>query len=101
MSDCALRTVAVPSATEILEDGSGLQPLLFPKNGVQMLACFTDKSRIGEFSSLAPYCLVLKGHDLLRRMSPGFGLVVNPGTPTGFDVPPQGVAKIVKDFATD
>jgi hypothetical protein len=91
--------VAVPSATEILQDGTGMQPLLFPKEGVQMLACFTDKSRIGEFSALAPYCLVLTGRELLRRIPAGYGLVVNPGTPIGFDVSPEGVARIVKDFA--
>ncbi len=93
--------VAVPSATAVLADGSGMQPLMFPKNGVQMLACFTEKNRIGEFSSVAPYCLVLKGRDLLRRVPPGYGLVVNPGTSTGFDVSPHGIAKIVKDFASD
>lgn len=91
--------LAVPSATEVIADGSGFQPLLFPKEKVQMLACFSDKSRIGEFALLTPYCLVMKGRDLLRRMPPGFGLVINPGTSTGFDISPGGIAKIVEEFA--
>jgi hypothetical protein len=91
--------LAVPSAAEVVEDGSGFQPLLFPKEKVQMLACFSDKSRIGEFASLVPYCLVIKGRDLLRRMPPGYGLVINPETSTGFDISPEGIAKILQEFA--
>jgi hypothetical protein len=91
--------LAMPSATEVIEDGSGFQPLLFPKGEAQMLACFSDKSRIGEFSSLAPYCLVINGRDVLRRMPLGYGLVINPGAATGFDISPDGIAKIIEDFA--
>jgi hypothetical protein len=91
--------VAVPSAGEVHEDGSGFQPLLFPKEGVPMLACFTDKSRIGEFAEVAPYCLVMKGRDLLRRMPPDHGLVVNPGGTVGFDMPPEGIARFVQELA--
>jgi hypothetical protein len=90
--------LAVPSAGEVLEDGSGFQPLLFPKDQIQMLASFSDKERIGEFASMAPYCLVLKGRDLLHRMPPGYGLVVNPGSPIGFDISPEGIANVLRDF---
>jgi hypothetical protein len=88
--------VAVPSATEVMHDGSGLVPLLFPRNGAQMLACFTDTGRIGIYSALAPYCLVVKGHELLRTLPPGCGLVLNPGVATGYDVPPQDLAAIAE-----
>ena len=92
--------LALPSATEVMRDGTGFQPLLFPKENAQMLACFTDKSRLAEYISLAPYCLVMKGRELLSRVPPGYGLVVNPGTSSlGFDVSPEGVTKIREDFA--
>lgn len=90
--------LALPSATEVMMDGSGFQPVLFPKDKVQMLACFSDKSRIGELSAQAPYCLGMKGREILRRVPPGFGLVVNPGWLTGFDVSPEGIKNIVQDF---
>jgi hypothetical protein len=90
--------IAVPSAAEVMEDGSGFEPLLFPKEQVQMLACFTDKTRIGDFTSLTPYCLMMKGRELLLRIPSGYGLVVNPGTEIGFDISPDGIAKILKDF---
>jgi hypothetical protein len=90
--------LAVPSAGEVMQDGSGFQPLLFPKEKSQMMACFSDKSRIGEFAAMAPYCLVMKGKDILRRMPPGYGLVINPGNSIGFDIAPEGIASIVNDF---
>lgn len=92
--------LAVPCANEVMEDGSGFQPLLFSRSGVPMVACFSDKERIGDFSTMAPYCLVMKGRDVLRRLSPGYGLVVNPGRSLGFDITPEGVEKIVREFAT-
>ena len=39
--------LAVPSASEVMGNGQGFQPLLFSKEQTQMLACFTDKARIG------------------------------------------------------
>ena len=90
--------IFVPSGSELMPDGSGFQPLLFDKEGVQMVACFTDVERIGEFAGLAPYCLRLKGNEFLPRIPVGYGLVVNPGQSSGFDVPPSGVRKIVAEF---
>jgi hypothetical protein len=92
--------IAVPSGSEVLPDGSGFQPLLFDKSGTKMVSCFTSKERVAEFIDLAPYCLVMDGGEFLRRIPPEYGLVINPGQPVGFDVTPQGLAKIVRDFAT-
>jgi hypothetical protein len=87
MADAEL---AVPSAAEVSADGSGFQPLLFPKESVPMLACFSDRSRIGEYAQLAPYSLM--------RMPPEYGLVVNPGSTVGFDMPPEGIARIAREL---
>jgi len=89
--------LAVPSAEEVMADGSGFSPLLFNKNGVQMLACFSDKSRVGEFADMTPYCLMMQGRELLRRMPPGYGLVINPGLAVGFDMTPDGILRIVSE----
>jgi hypothetical protein len=90
--------ISVPSGTEVMEDGSGFTPLLFLKDNVQMLACFSEKRRIGSFAAMAPYCLVIKGGDLLRRIPPEYGLVINPGQQVGFEISPEGITKIVRDF---
>jgi hypothetical protein len=90
--------LAVPSGSEIMADGSGFQPLLFDKEQVKMVACFTAKERLGSFVSLTPYCLVIKGREFLRRVPPEYGVVVNPGQPVGFDISPEGLSQIVRDF---
>lgn len=90
--------LAVPTAGEVEKDGSGFQPLLFHKQDAPMLACFSDKSRIENFGHAAPYCLVMRGSEILGRIPPGYGLVVNPGQSIGFDVTPEGLAGIVRDF---
>jgi hypothetical protein len=90
--------VAVPSGSEIKSDGRGFQPLLFDKEHVKMVACFTTMERIGSFVSLAPYCLVIKCGEFLRRVPPEYGVVVNPGQPVGFDMSPEGLRNIVRDF---
>ena len=91
--------IAVPSAGEVRPDWDGFQPLLFNKNGVEMVACFTSAERIGSFGRTAPYCLSIKGTEFMRRMPPGYGLVVNPGYPAGFDIHPDGLRRIVTEFA--
>lgn len=90
--------IVVPSATEVMDDGSGFQPLLFSKDETQMLACFSSKELIGDFSEMAPYCLVMQGKDVLLRLPPKYGLVLNPGQKIGFDISPEGIAKIISEF---
>jgi len=90
--------LAVPSVSAVEPDGSGFQPLLFDKEGAQMVACFTAIERIGEFAKRAPYCLTVQGNMFLRRIPAGYGLVLNPGQPSGFDIAPEGVSRIAKEF---
>ena len=92
--------VALPSGGEVLADGSGFEPLLFSKEQVQMVACFTDKSRIGEYTKMTPYCLVMKGKSFLQGIPKGFGVVVNPGQEFGFDIAPEGIAQILNEFSS-
>ena len=41
----------------------------------------------------------MNAFDLLRRMPPEYGIVINPGADVGFDLPPGGIQDIVKDFS--
>ncbi len=86
--------LVVPSGGEVMGDGSGFRPLLFDKQGVQMVACFTALERIGKFGDLAPYCLTINGAHFMRLIPHGFGLVVNPGHSVGFDITPDGLKTI-------
>lgn len=90
--------LAVASGQEVKADGSGFQPLLFDKEGVQMVAAFTDKCRLSIFSEKAPFCLEIDGIELLKRMPSDYGLVINPGYEVGLDISPSGIKEIVNDF---
>ena len=90
--------LSVPSGSEVMANGDGFQPVLFDKNSVKMVACFTAMERLGRIADLAPYCLTIKGMEFLRRVPPGHGLVVNPGQSVGFDISPEGLSIIVKSF---
>ena len=93
--------LSVPSGTEVMSDGTGMTPLLFEKNGVQMLGVFTSLSRVNLFKDKTPYCLSMKGRDLLARLPSEYGLVVNPGFDIGFELPPEGLKEILKDFGNN
>ena len=91
-------TIELPSANEVHADGAGLSPILFDKEGVNMLALFTHKDRIASFAGRAPYYVSMKAIDVLRRLPPGYGVVVNPGFEFGFDISSEGVREILRDF---
>lgn len=90
--------LALPSATEVKDDGTGFEPILFDKQGTKMLEVFTDKVRASQLEHVAKYCLVMNGLSVLRRIPPGYGLVVNPGLEVGFELSADGIAEIVKDM---
>ena len=90
--------LALPTTKKVQEDGSGFEPVLFDKIGISMLAAFTDKTRASYLSDIARYCLEMNGLEVLRRIPPGYGLVVNPGFGVGLELSPEGIAEIVKDM---
>ncbi len=87
--------LALPTAKEVQEDGSGFEPIFFEKQGTRMLAVFTDKARASQLTHVAKYCLVMNGLEVLRRMPPENGIVVNPGLKVGFELSREGIAQIV------
>ncbi|KQZ34578.1 hypothetical protein ASD92_09885 [Massilia sp. Root1485] len=90
--------IALPSAVEVQENGSGFQPIIFDKLGTKMLAIFTDKARVTQLEHIAKYCLVMNALEMLRRIPSGYGIVINPGLNVGLELSPDGIAEIVKDF---
>lgn len=54
----------------------------------------------------APSTRLVRGGDVsdgdilhFKRVPGGYGVVINPGTPLGFEISPSGVGEILKDFA--
>ncbi len=91
--------IFVPSASEIMPDGSGFQPTLFFKEGVPMVACFSSLDMMRVLSEKALYCLTIKGGEFLSRFPADHGFVMNPGYTLGFDISPSGIRKIVEELS--
>jgi hypothetical protein len=90
--------VVFPSTTEVMPDGSGMSPLIFDKEGEQMLAVFTSFERAQRFSDSVKFCLEMDGHQFVCRLPAGYGVVLNPGWTAGCEIPPSGVVDLARDF---
>jgi hypothetical protein len=93
--------VAVPSAKDPGPDGSGVSPVFFDKDGIQMVAVYSDLERAKRNKDIAPFAMTITGQLLLRHFPSGFGIVVNPGFPICFDIPPSGIEQIRHDLTRD
>ncbi len=86
---------------EEVEDGSdSVDPLLLTnKDGGPMLAVFSHPSRVPEtYAEVAPYALGIQGAVVVQSLSGDTGMVINPGHELGFEIDPEGVANIQRDF---
>jgi SseB protein N-terminal domain len=88
----ASRVVLVASTAEPQPDLSDLQPVLFERDGESLLTVFTNTVNSDLLAAEAPYLVAVAGEDLIRRMPDGVGIVVNPRSQLGFEVPARGVA---------
>jgi SseB protein N-terminal domain len=89
--------IFVLSFSSVESDGSGIKPLMFDREEVMMVAAFTSLSRASQFTEPNMYCLEIKGDDFLERIPEGYGLVLNPGSTVGLEIPPLGVKNIRRD----
>ncbi len=90
----------VPSAVET-QEGDFIVPLFFKKEGQSMLSVFASPFFLEMYKNNVKKCFIMKGKEVLMRLPPNVGLVINPGCSEGFDVSPAGAQDIVKDFLTD
>lgn len=64
--------IVVPTGAEPQPDGSGFTPMLFEKNGIELVAAYSAKERVPLIDGQFPSCLLIRGGDFLRRMSAGW-----------------------------
>lgn len=87
--------VAVPSKAGVLDNGQGLDPLFFDRNGIAMAAVFTDISRVmPEHSTQAPFCLQVRADWLIKGMQPDCGLVLFAAPGKGCELSPQALQEL-------
>jgi hypothetical protein len=83
--------VAIPSTTEVQDDGRGLNPVVYDRNGTPMAAVYTDLSRLPAEPQV-PFCLKTKAAWLIKGMSAEFGLVLFSAPGKGCELLPHALA---------
>lgn len=92
--------LVIPSGAAVEGDGSGFQPVLFDKQGTPMISTFTATEGIGKLAKLAPYALRMSARTVLARIPAGHGVVINPGQEVGFEIDPEGLARLMAGRAS-
>jgi hypothetical protein len=79
---------------------SQVEPLVLANSaGNPVLAVFSHPSRVAEqYLDAAPNVLGTQGAAILGNLGDELGMVINPGAAFGFEIDPEGVANIRRDF---
>lgn len=90
------------SREQVGEETENVQPLLLQnRDGLPLIALFTHVSRIpNHYIDEAPFAVRVVGAAVIDNLE-GAGMVVNPGHPIGFEIGPDGVDAIRRDFNPD
>ncbi|WP_176473087.1 SseB family protein [Sphingomonas lenta] len=88
----------MPSGAPVAADGAGLRPLLFDRNRVPMVACYTAIERVRDVDRLAVWLWQAPARTCLPLVPPDHGLVLNPGQPIGFEIDPAGLRRVLDEF---
>ena len=77
-----------------------VEPLVLANSsGKPVLAVFSHPSRVTEqYLAAAPNVLGTQGAAILGNLGDDLGMVINPGAAFGFEIDPEGVANIRRDF---
>ncbi|PRY62830.1 type III secretion system (T3SS) SseB-like protein [Knoellia remsis] len=76
-------------------------PLIVAAEGrdVQLLAVFTDPGVMAPMLGQR-VAVRVPGLELMRRMPPGAGMVINPGHPVGMELPAETISQFVADVTS-
>ncbi len=92
--------VYIVSSDALEGEDSQVEPLVLANSaGLPVLAVFSHPSRVGEqYLAAAPNVLGTQGAAILGNLGDQLGMVINPGAAFGFEIDPEGVANIRRDF---
>lgn len=92
--------VYVVSTEGIEGEDSQVEPLVLANaDGDPVLAVFSHPSRVDEqYLAAAPNILGTQGAAIIANIGGELGMVINPGAAFGFEINPEGVANIKRDF---
>ena len=92
--------VYIISSDAIEGEDSQVEPLVLSNSeGQPVLAVFSHPSRVDEqYLTAAPNVLGTQGAAIIGNLGDELGMVINPGSAFGFEIGPEGVANIRRDF---
>lgn len=92
--------VYVVSSDALEGPDSQVEPLVLANSsGKPVLAVFSHPSRVTEqYLAAAPNVLGTQGAAIIGNLGAELGMVINPGAAYGFEIDPEGVANIRRDF---
>ncbi|WP_346957809.1 SseB family protein [uncultured Arthrobacter sp.] len=92
--------VYIVSSDTIEGPDSQVEPLVLANaSGEPVLAVFSHPSRVAEqYLAAAPNVLGTQGSAIIGNLGDQLGMVINPGAVYGFEIDPEGVANIRRDF---
>jgi hypothetical protein len=92
--------VYIISADALEGADSAVEPLVLSNSeGEPVLAVFSHPSRVdAHYLEAAPNVLGTSGATILGSIGDELGLVINPGSAYGFEIGPEGIANIRRDF---
>ena len=92
--------VYIISSDGIEGEDSQVEPLVLGNaDGDPVLAVFSHPSRVDQqYLEAAPNVLGTQGAAIIDNIGEELGMVINPGAAYGFEINPEGVANIKRDF---
>jgi hypothetical protein len=92
--------VYILSADSLDAPDAAVEPLVLSNaEGQPVLAVFSHPSRVESlFLEAAPNVLGTHGAAILDSIGDELGLVINPGSEHGFEMGPEGIANVRRDF---
>ncbi|KQQ87715.1 SseB family protein [Pseudarthrobacter sp. SL88] len=92
--------VYIISSDGIEGEDSQVEPLVLANSeGAPVLAVFSHPTRVDQqYLEAAPNVLGTQGAAIIANIGEELGLVINPGAAYGFEINPEGVANIKRDF---
>ncbi|GGH90499.1 SseB family protein [Arthrobacter liuii] len=92
--------VYIISSDTVEDVDSQVEPLVLANaDGDPVLAVFSHPSRVDQqYLEAAPNVLGTQGDAIIANLGEELGMVINPGAAYGFEINPEGVANIRRDF---
>ena len=92
--------VYIISSDAVEGEDAQVEPLVLSNaEGKPVLAVFSHPSRVDQqFLDAAPNVLGTQGAAIIGNLGAELGMVINPGSAFGFEIDPEGVANIRRDF---